>query len=129
MNRTPSDDPPDSEVLEIIKKVHVHLGELLRQTAGTPLEDEAASLTREVDRLCNHAADLDDKFEAAAAMLEASEADSPAMNAEQTKAVEIQRETHQFNPSMLDTLKNLFMWRDSPKQRIWREEDSLNSPK
>lgn len=96
--------------------------ELRESTRTTPYAAEALILANEVCSLCDYFDHLHNSVEVLLAQSEAASQSSAVLVAGQTpeerKAVEIQREIHRFDPSAKEIIKALFMWRDSPEQRL-----------
>lgn len=101
-----------------------HLAFALRdKTETTPFAADTLVLANEVGNLCDYVEHLHDNVETLLSKIEAtatSAATTPEneLSDEQKKAIEIQREVHQFNPTLKNTIKALFMWRDSPEERL-----------
>ncbi len=104
------------------------------RSLANALQDKAASsgfaadvsaLAREVNRLCDYVDQVRSDAEILLSKLERSR--KPASSefesaAEEEKAKEIQREVHTFSSETIDYIKGLLMWRDAPKERLWKEE-------
>lgn len=80
------------------------------------LANEVGSLCDYVEQLHNNVENFLTKSDAPAGSAATSPGNEPT--SEEQKAMEIQREIHELHPTMLDTIKTLFMWRDSPEQRL-----------
>lgn len=96
--------------------------ELRENTRTTPFAAEALILSNEVCSLCDYVDHLHDSVEVLLAESDAASHSQAVLVAgqspEERKAVEIQKEIHRFDPSAKDIIKALFMWRDSPEQRL-----------
>ena len=113
------------QATRLCKHVRLLATGLRDRTDATPLAAETLVLANEVESLCDYIDHLHGSVETLlvqrdvdASSLEAEGEGEGETNAEQGKAKEIQRETHQFNPGAKDIVKALFMWRDSPQERL-----------
>ncbi len=109
--------------IELCSRVRQLSLALRDRTEATPYATDTRALANEVSDLCDYVEQLHGKVEAlltksGASANSPSTADESAVTAEDKKAIEIQRETHELHPTVLDTVKALFMWRDSPKERL-----------
>lgn len=97
--------------------------DLRDKTQASPYAPDTLILANEVGSLCDYVEHLHGNVESLLAKVEttansvaSSHGDEPS--SEEKKAMEIQREIHELHPTVLDTVKALFMWRDSPEQRL-----------
>lgn len=104
---------------------HVRLlASVLRdRTKESPFAADALILSAGVNSLCDYVKRLHEGAEtlfATSSAEGASAAGTPEseLTAGEKKAMEIQEEIHEFNPAAIDTIKALFMWRDSPEERL-----------
>ncbi len=118
---TPSPSPSLSSNTTLSLRVREQMASLLRQLEGNALEDEAKRLAANVELLCEDTDRLHSGVDTLISSIDLP--DGLPSTLEERKAVEIQREIHEFNPSVKETIKALFMWRDAPKERIWQEEE------
>lgn len=93
------------------------------KTATTPYAADTLILANEVDNLCDYVEQLHGNVRTLltkidAAGTSASTTAEENLTPEDKKAMEIQREIHELHPTVMDTVKALFMWRDSPDQRL-----------
>jgi len=93
------------------------------KTEATPYAADTLVLANEVGNLCDYVEQLHgnvrtllSKIDAAASTVSTTARGD--LTAEDKKAAEIQREIHELHPTVIDTVKALFMWRDSPEQRL-----------
>jgi len=112
---------PDS--IQLSGRVRLLASALRDKTEASPFAAEALVLSNEVNSLCDCVERLHKSVETLLAMIDvdgtsASVTSGVELTAEDKKAMEIQREIHEFNPAAKDTIKALFMWRDSPGQRL-----------
>lgn len=95
---------------------------LKEKTEATPFAADTLILANEVKVLCDYVEHLHGNVEVLLTKIEtvenASDVSHHEITAEDRKAIEIQRETHELHPTLKDTIKALFMWRDSPEQRL-----------
>ncbi len=104
-----------------------HVRQLARnlrdKTRTTPYAADSLILANEVDGLCDYVEQLHGDVKTLLTQIDTA-GDSAArsgggeLSSEDKKAMEIQREIHELHPTALDTIKALFMWRDSPEQRL-----------
>jgi hypothetical protein len=93
------------------------------KTATTPYAADTLVLANEVGNLCDYVEQLHGNVQTLLSKIDAA-ATSASTTAEENltpedkKAMEIQREVHELHPTVMDTVKALFMWRDSPDQRL-----------
>ncbi len=115
-------------VCDAISPRSVHLSRHVRllasalrdRTEASPFAADTLLLSNQVDGLCHYVEQLHESVEALLAKIDAvgTSADGTAENdlsPEEKKAMEIQREVHEFNPAAKDTIKALFIWRDAPE--------------
>ena len=121
----------EQKVSEAISPHSIQLSEHVRllaaalrdKTEASPFAADTLILSNEVNSLCDHVERLHESVETLLVMIDvagtsASVTPGVELTAEDKKAMEIQREIHEFNPAAKDTIKALFMWRDAPGQRL-----------
>lgn len=110
------------------QQVRILALQLKGRTEETPLAAETLVLATEVSKLCDYVDHLHGSVRQLLAQRDASDSalhevddlsdEARDRSAENRKAKEIQHETHQFNPAAKDIIKALFMWRDTPQERL-----------
>ncbi|NLT70329.1 MAG: hypothetical protein GXX91_06505 [Verrucomicrobiaceae bacterium] len=104
-----------------------HVRQLARslcdKTRTTPYAADSLILANEVDGLCDYVEQLHGEVKTILTQIDvtatsATISGGDGLSSEDRKAMEIQREIHELHPTALDTIKALFMWRDSPEQRL-----------
>lgn len=109
--------------LDVSRHVRQLAMSLREKTAATPFAADSVTLSNEVANLCDYVEQLHGNVRTLLTKIEgtASSATTTSgveLTAEDKKAVEIQREIHELHPTVTDTIKALFMWRDSPEERL-----------
>jgi hypothetical protein len=112
-----------TQSIQLSRRVRRLADDLRDMTAATPFAADSLILANEVGSLCNYVEQLHGNVETLLAKIHAdagfvAASDSREITAEDKKAMEIQREIHELHPTVKDTIKALFMWRDSPDQRL-----------
>ena len=130
-------DQVSTSAINLANHVRTLANTLRDRTESTPYAAESLALADEVDCLCDYVVQLHDFFltlplhESAAeiGMSSRQEESDETQNPDEVhrnqldrKAMEIQREIHSPSPNAKDVIKALFMWRDSPEQRL-RNDD------
>jgi Na+/phosphate symporter len=105
-----------SDAILLSQHVRKLASALCKKTEATSFASDTLILANEVETLCDYVEQLQGKVETL--LTTASSSTTHEVTAQDRKAVEIQREIHEFDPTINDTIKALFMWRDSPKQRL-----------
>jgi hypothetical protein len=116
-------DAMTSDSLHLSRHVRQLARSLREKTEASPFAADTLVLANEVESLCDYIDQLHGNVQNLLAKIETSDdsdGDTPAarVTPEDRKAIEIQRETHELHPTLKDTIKALFMWRDSPEQRL-----------
>ncbi len=116
-------DAISTHSIELSRRVRQLAGDLRDTTAATPFAADTLTLANEVGRLCDYVEQLHGNVVTLLSKIHAdaesdSSPDGGEVTAEDKKAVEIQREIHELHPTVKETVKALFMWRDSPEERL-----------
>lgn len=113
--------------IELSAKVHEQAAGLSQRAADTTLSAEAAILSQQISKLCDHVehihadvADFLKKIDASLPLPENDGATPPPVDDGEVKdeMIQIQRETHEIKADFRDVVKALFMWRDDPAERV-----------
>lgn len=109
--------------IELSRQARETASALRDKTDATPYAADTIILANQVGRLCDYVEQLHGNVENLLARTGAdpnssNTPDDRDVTAEDKKAIEIQRETHELHPTVMDTVKALFMWRDSPEERL-----------
>lgn len=109
--------------IQLSRHVRLLASALRDKTEASPFAADTLILSNQVNSLCAYVERLHDSVETLFATIDAvgtSTVGTPEaeLTAEEKTAKEIQREIHQFNPAVKDTIKALFMWRDAPGERL-----------
>jgi hypothetical protein len=96
---------------------------LREKTAATPFAADSLTLSNEVAHLCDDVEQLHRNVRTLLTKIEGTASSGTTMpggelTAKDKKAAEIQHEIHELHPTATDTIKALFMWRDSPEERL-----------
>ena len=105
---------------QLCRQVRQLACDLRDKTEATPFAADTLILANEVNTFCDYVEQLHDNVETLLTKIETDGVSSKEgeVTAVDEKAKEIQREIHELNPTLKDTIKALFMWRDSPEERL-----------
>lgn len=114
---------------QLAEHVGARLENLRLRAAGTSLESDVEHIAKDAAKLCDHVAYLHQEahrwFTESSGLRDSGETDpaeSPAAEV-QRAAVTIHREQHEQSDNPLQVIKALFMWVDTPEERV-RESDT-----
>lgn len=112
--------PRSLDVSCLVRRLAMSLRE---KTAATPFATDSLTLSNEVDNLCDCVEQPHRNVRTLLTKIEGTASSGTTMpgdelTAKDKKAVEIQHEIHELHPTATDTIKALFMWRDSPEERL-----------
>ncbi len=115
------------EWIELSGRVRELASKMKNNATGTHLAQDAGALAADAGLLCDHV----DRLHADVKML-IERLDDEAARSRNTvntdaseidkASIQIQRETHEIRPDVLDVIKALFMWRDDPEERLRTKE-------
>lgn len=112
--------------IDLCSKVRTLASDLKLKSAATDLAGDAAHLSQEVSRLCDHVeqihADVIDLLENLETRIplhqEGKTQSDVSCDEVEKERIQIQRESHELRSDFKDVLKALFMWVDDPKERL-----------
>jgi len=121
---------PESDWLHLTHRLRQRLGSLHRQTAGTPLAQEANLVVIDANRLCEYVELLHREASrwisanSNPGMEQQTSPSDPTSAEIQDAAVEVQREQHEASGNALQFVKALLMWVDTPSERARETVDT-----
>jgi len=110
--------------LGLTARVRERLARLQRETSGTGLGQEVSALAADTSQLCDHIERLHGEAHRLIAEYRALtlEVESAGLDVEteemQRTAIEIQRDQHRKSASTMEFIKAMFMWVDTPEERL-----------
>lgn len=122
------DDAISDRSIQLSRQVRQRAAALRLKAEPTPLAADALILATEVGDLCDYVEQLHEKVKIFLSNIETvplpvDDSETSHLSPEDRKALLIQREIHELPPTALGTLKALFMWQDTPEDRLREKRD------